>query len=89
MDSNEVLGIFGQAMVSLIAIAGPIVAVTIVVGVLISIVQAATQIQEPTLSFAPKAIAIGAVLALLGPWMLGQLAALTRYAMDLAVQAVR
>ncbi|MBC7203785.1 MAG: flagellar biosynthesis protein FliQ [Pusillimonas sp.] len=52
-------------------LAGPILLITLAVGLLISIFQAATQINEMTLSFIPKLLAIGVTLALMGPWLIG------------------
>jgi len=50
--------------------AGPMLMVTLAVGLFISIFQAATQINEMTLSFIPKLLAVGAALVLLGPWLI-------------------
>mgnify|MGYP000722078586 FL=1 len=51
----------------------PIIGAAIIVGVIVSHLQAVTSIQEPTLSFAPKLIAIGAVIIVGAPWMVRQL----------------
>ena len=51
----------------------PIIGAAIIVGVIVSLLQAVTSIQEPTLSFAPKLIAIGAVIIVGAPWMIRQL----------------
>lgn len=51
----------------------PIVGAAILVGVVVSLLQAVTSIQEPTLSFAPKLIAVGAVIIIGAPWMVRQL----------------
>ena len=51
----------------------PVILAALVVGVAVSLLQAITSIQEPTLSFAPKLIAIGAVIIIGAPWMLRQL----------------
>jgi flagellar biosynthetic protein FliQ len=51
----------------------PIIGAAIIVGVIVSLLQAVTSIQEPTLSFAPKLIAIGAVIIVGAPWMVRQL----------------
>jgi flagellar biosynthetic protein FliQ len=51
----------------------PVILTALVVGVAVSLLQAITSIQEPTLSFAPKLIAIGAVIIVGAPWMLRQL----------------
>lgn len=58
-------------------IAAPIVLVAMAVGLVISIFQSVTQIQEPTLTFVPKVIAVGLVLTIGGHWMLGQLIGFT------------
>lgn len=54
-------------------IAGPILLTILAVGLLISIIQVTTQLQEMTLSYVPKMIAAAALLMLLGPWMLSRL----------------
>ena len=51
----------------------PIIGAAIIVGVIVSLLQAVTSIQEPTLSFAPKLIASGAVIIVGAPWMIRQL----------------
>ncbi len=58
--------------VSLLVIT-PIIAAAIIVGVIVSLLQAITSIQEPTLSFAPKLVAVGAVIIIGAPWMIRQL----------------
>jgi flagellar biosynthetic protein FliQ len=54
----------------LLTVAAPLLIVVLVVGVLVSVFQAATQINEATLSFVPKLLAAVAVMAVMGPWML-------------------
>lgn len=51
----------------------PVILAALVVGVVVSLLQAITSIQEPTLSFAPKLLAIGAVIIVGAPWMIRQL----------------
>lgn len=51
----------------------PIIGAAVIVGVVVSLLQAVTSIQEPTLSFAPKLVAIGAVIIVGAPWMIRQL----------------
>jgi flagellar biosynthetic protein FliQ len=51
----------------------PVILAALVVGVAVSLLQAITSIQEPTLSFAPKLIAVGAVIIVGAPWMIRQL----------------
>jgi flagellar biosynthetic protein FliQ len=54
-------------------IAGPVLAVALVIGLLVSVLQVATQLQEATLSYVPKLVACAVTMALLGPWLLGLL----------------
>ena len=70
MSPETVTTLAQQAMWAMFLVAAPILGVALVVGLLISLVQAATQLNEMTLSFVPKAIAIGLAMVLLGPWML-------------------
>jgi flagellar biosynthetic protein FliQ len=67
-----------QAMETALVIAGPILGVALVVGLGVGLLQAATQIQEMTLTFIPKALAVALLVFLLGPWMVDQLLELVR-----------
>lgn len=58
------------ALLTIFLVSGPILAVIMVVGVVVSLFQAVTQINEMTLSFVPKFLGTALVLALLGPWLL-------------------
>jgi flagellar biosynthetic protein FliQ len=60
-----------EAMKLTLLLGAPLLLVALVVGLLISLFQAATQINEMTLSFIPKLLAVFAVLVVAGPWMLG------------------
>jgi flagellar biosynthetic protein FliQ len=73
MDAQQVFTLGQQALLMLLIVAAPILIAVLVVGVLISVLQAATQINEATLSFVPKILAAVATLALAGPWMITQL----------------
>jgi flagellar biosynthesis protein FliQ len=70
MDSQQVFTLGQQGLMLLLTVSAPLLLVVLVVGLLVSIFQAATQISEATLSFVPKIVAAVAVLALLGPWMM-------------------
>lgn len=70
MDSQQVFTLGQQGLMLLLTVSAPLLLVVLVVGLLVSIFQAATQISEATLSFVPKVVAAVAVLALLGPWMM-------------------
>jgi flagellar biosynthetic protein FliQ len=61
------------AMLTTFYVAGPILAVVLAIGVVVGMFLAATQINEPTISFVPKFFGTGLALALLGPWLLHQL----------------
>jgi flagellar biosynthetic protein FliQ len=67
-----------QALVLTMKISMPFLAAGLIVGLAVSIFQAATQIQEATLTFIPKILAMGAVIALAGPWMMDQMLVYTR-----------
>ncbi|MFA9398591.1 MAG: flagellar biosynthesis protein FliQ [Clostridiaceae bacterium] len=70
MSESMVTSVVKDAIFTGLLIAAPILAVALIVGLLISILQATTQIQEQTLTFVPKLIAIAAVGILTGSWML-------------------
>ena len=71
MTAETVMTMTYQAMKIVLAMAGPLLLITLVGGLVISIFQAATQINEMTLSFIPKLLAMCGVLVLLGPWLIG------------------
>ncbi len=69
------IAIAKQTLFLALILTGPPVVTAMLVGLTISIIQATTQIQEQTLTFVPKLVAVVATLALAGPWMLAQLIA--------------
>jgi flagellar biosynthesis protein FliQ len=77
MNQDTVVNLAAQAMSLGLKVAGPLLAVALVIGLLVSVFQAVTQIQEQSLSLIPKIIGIAVVIMVLGPWMLGQLVAYT------------
>jgi flagellar biosynthetic protein FliQ len=77
MDQDVVISLATQAMSLALKISLPLLGVGLLVGVVISIIQAVTQIQEQTLAFIPKVVAMAAVLVIGGPWMLNQLLSYT------------
>lgn len=62
-----------QALYLALILTGPPVLVAMLVGLVISLIQATTQIQEQTLTFVPKLVAITVTIAVTGPWIMGQL----------------
>ncbi len=73
MTPESVLSIGREALQVLLIVSAPLLLAALAVGVIVSIFQAATQINEMTLSFIPKLLAIFGVLVVAGPWMLGYL----------------
>ena len=70
MDATAVFTAGQQGLLMLLMVSAPVLLAVLVVGLVVSIFQAATQINEATLSFVPKIIAAVVVLAIAGPWMM-------------------
>jgi len=77
MTIDYVMSLAQNAMTLTVMLVGPVLVVSLVIGVLVSMIQAATQINEATLTFIPKMVGIGLVLIILGSWMLQQLVSFT------------
>ncbi|WP_163193205.1 flagellar biosynthesis protein FliQ [Clostridium thermarum] len=73
MSENLIIGILKDAISTGLSVVAPILVVGLIIGLLISIFQATTQIQEQTLTFVPKLIAVAIVGLLTGSWMLHKL----------------
>ncbi len=82
MEATEVLGIVRDAIYVLIIISAPVMIVALVVGLIIALIQALTQIQEATLTFVPKVLAMLLVLVLTMPFMIEQLTNLNNRLME-------
>jgi len=78
VTDTAVLDLARQALTISAKLALPILAVALVIGTVISLLQAVTQVQEMTLTFVPKVLAIAAVLLVSGGWMLNELVEFTR-----------
>jgi flagellar biosynthetic protein FliQ len=78
MDQNTAVNLATQAMTIAMEVGGPLLLVGLCVGLVVSLFQAVTQIQEQTLSFIPKIVGVGVVIVVLGPWMLSQLVSYTQ-----------
>ena len=78
MNPETVVTVGRHALEMTLMLAAPLLLTALAVGLLVGIFQAATQINEMTLSFIPKLLAMAAVLALTGPWMIRQLVEYTR-----------
>jgi flagellar biosynthetic protein FliQ len=77
MTPDAVLSLARDSSLLMLYVAGPVLGAGLVTGVIVSIFQAVTQVQEASLSFVPKLIAILLVLAFMGHWMLAQLVGYT------------
>lgn len=69
MTFDQAMTILRESMMVALMISGPILAVGLVVGLLISLFQAVTQIQEQTLTFVPKIVAMAVTIILIAPWL--------------------
>lgn len=70
MDQDIIIEVGRDALFLIVALAGPLLLSALLVGLLVGVFQAATQIQEQTLSFIPKLLALVLALVVLGPWLL-------------------
>lgn len=73
MSSEFIIGLAGQAVYIVLKVSAPMLIIGLAVGLIISIFQATTQIQEQTLAFVPKIVAVLAALLMFGPWILSTL----------------
>lgn len=73
MSENLVIDLFEQSIYTILIVSGPMLILALLVGLLISIFQATTQIQEQTLAFVPKIIAVLISLVIFGPWILSHM----------------
>ena len=69
MDGDRALGLMNELLWNSMLVAGPILIAALVTGLLISVLQVATQLQEMTLSYVPKLLVSAIMLIMLGPWM--------------------
>ena len=84
MSQSDVGAVLQRALYTTLMVGGPIVLVSMAVGLVISVFQAATQINEATLTFVPKLVIVALVLMILGPMMASQLTDFTRYVFEIA-----
>lgn len=73
MGSDRALGLLDAMLWNGLIVAGPVLIATLLVGLLVSVFQVTTQLQEITLSYVPKILVAAAILIGLGPWMLGRI----------------
>lgn len=89
MDTRAAIDISQQGFQVALMVSLPLLAVTLFVGLVISVFQAVTQVHEMTLTFVPKMIAAGLLLAMSGNWMLQQLVSYTLLCFDHAARVVQ
>lgn len=73
MNSEFVLSLAEKGIMTILLVAGPLLILALAVGLLVSIFQATTQIQEQTLAFIPKIVAVLVGIVYFGPWMLSKM----------------
>jgi len=78
MDDGVVLELCRQAFLTALYTSGPVLAAVLVIGVIVSILQAITQVQEATLTFVPKMVGAGLVVLVGGYWMLDHIVRFTQ-----------
>ncbi len=88
MDQLTILRLAREALILILLLATPALAVGLLVGVTISVVQAATQIQEQTLSFVPKIVAIIITILITASWMMDRLVSFTTNIFNLMANIV-
>ena len=89
MTEDMVMNIGAEAIKTTILLAGPMLLAAMAVGILVSILQAITQINEATLTFIPKMIAVIIVLAIMAPWMLETMQQFTTTVIGQAGEMIR
>lgn len=77
MYEDMILGVANEALLVVLLLAAPVLGAALLTGLLISILQATTQLQEMTLTFVPKIIVVFLVIIVFGPWMLNVVTAFT------------
>lgn len=81
IGEGEILDLFRGAVTTVALVGAPFVITALAVGLVVALLQAATQLQENALSFVPKIVAVGLVLALAGPWTLARLVHFTSHSL--------
>lgn len=82
MNETEIIDIARDALWTLLKVVGPLLLIGMTVGLAISLFQTVTHIQEMTLTFIPKLVAVFTAMIILLPWMIGQMTQFTNRVMD-------
>ncbi|KWD78388.1 flagellar biosynthesis protein FliQ [Burkholderia ubonensis] len=78
MSSDSALNLVAQLLWTALLVAGPLLIASLLTGLIVSLFQVVTQLQEMSLSYVPKLIVVGLVIATMGSWMLGRLTGFTK-----------
>jgi flagellar biosynthesis protein FliQ len=78
MTPEYVVALLGRMLHLALVLSAPLLGVGLVIGVVVALLQAVTQVHEASLAFVPKAIALGALLLYLGPWFVQQMSGFTQ-----------
>jgi flagellar biosynthetic protein FliQ len=89
MNDAQVIAVAGDALWTALLVSAPILIVSLVIGVAVSVFQAMTQVNEATLTFVPKLLGVFAVSAVMGPWMVGTMVQYTHRVFATLPQAIR
>jgi len=89
MTQEMIIQLASSAVWTLLKVSAPLLLVSLVVGLLVSILQATTQIQEQTLSFVPKIVAVFLALIFFGPWIMQELETFTLQIFEQIVEVSR
>lgn len=89
MNMGIVIDILRTSIYEIVIIGAPLLLAPMIIGLIVSIFQATTQIQEQTLTFVPKMIAIFAVVGILGPWMITRLINYINYLINIIPNAIK
>lgn len=89
METLDIVEIGQDLLVTAMWLSGPAILASLVVGLIISLMQTVTSIQEQTLSFAPRIVAVGVIMLLTLPWMLQQSTAFTMRMMERMLQVTQ
>jgi flagellar biosynthetic protein FliQ len=89
MSQDLVVSLGREALTTVLLLAAPVLGLSLLTGLVISVFQATTQIHEQTLAFVPKIVAVLVGVGLFGPWMMGTMIDFTRRIYELVPQLVR
>lgn len=84
MDSDTAMRLLAETLTTAVKVSAPFLIATLIVGLVISVLQVVTQVQEMTLTFVPKLIVVGLVSLLLGTWMLAVLVEFSQHMFEVA-----